>query len=287
MHCSAFGANCSRPWTLPSELQFDKVSTNKASLDRLLTRFRNATSIAVVGSSGNLRCRGYGQEIDNHSVIIRVNLGVLTAGLEEDVGGTRPCDQQILVGWSMSLQQVEKIGAMCRGMHVVSSTDPIRWDIPGPKVRSVADDNQTIIDGNWIKKVAVSMLGAEGSKWPSTGFAAMVLALSIGQHINATVDVYGMGSCEQCNKFYACLPQYDERAEQDGIDGFRHLFGKEDQVRAQWVRDGVISLRQDECPAPQCLYPNMSYPSWNTVTVHGVGIPKMLLDESDDSEHQM
>ena len=61
------------------------ISSNQSEIDALLARFRNASSIAIVGSSGNLRYRSYGADIDRHDVIIRVN-GAVTKGYEHDAG---------------------------------------------------------------------------------------------------------------------------------------------------------------------------------------------------------
>ena len=45
-----------------------------ADLERISAMANSPLSIAVVGSSGNVLHRGYGREIDNHDVVIRVNV---------------------------------------------------------------------------------------------------------------------------------------------------------------------------------------------------------------------
>ena len=54
------------------------LATSRADLDAMLDRFRLprgefARSIAVVGSSGNMLYRGFGEAIDAHDIVIRVN----------------------------------------------------------------------------------------------------------------------------------------------------------------------------------------------------------------------
>lgn len=75
------------------------VSQRPSELRALLARFANVSSVAVVGSSGNLLRRGYGPLIDAHDVVVRVN-GAVTRGYEHDCGHRH----HIVVGWYRGLQ---------------------------------------------------------------------------------------------------------------------------------------------------------------------------------------
>ena len=64
--------------------------SSEAEVTALLAAFARADgtaaqSIAVVGSSGSLLFRGFGSEIDEHDVVVRVN-GAVTEGYEHDCG---------------------------------------------------------------------------------------------------------------------------------------------------------------------------------------------------------
>ena len=55
-----------------------------------------------------------------------------------------------------------------------------------------------------VKQKAAENGGYYAGVWPSTGFLAIAVGLSVAQHISASVSVYGYGACSACNKYDDC-----------------------------------------------------------------------------------
>lgn len=117
--------NPSRPTARTEPPSFEGLAAPEA-LEEVLSRFSKpdgswATSIAVVGSSGNLLSRGYGGSIDSHDIVVRVN-GASEDGYEADAGRDR---HQIVVGWKTGLRDAFNRGALCCGVLAVV-TSPLQ-----------------------------------------------------------------------------------------------------------------------------------------------------------------
>lgn len=135
---------------------------------------------------------------------MRVN-GATTKGYEHDVGRQSSEDRpQVRVGFEKGLYDARRKGQLCCGVHVVatwaSQFHDGWWDPPSTLIRS-----------EWMASVHEKVLKQEAKKhgdyageWASTGFLAIAIALAVGQHIDASVSVYGFGSCFGCNKYDDC-----------------------------------------------------------------------------------
>lgn len=242
---------------LPS---LEGLSHYEDQVNTVLARFENVTSIAVVGSSGNLKFRGYGAEIDRHDVVIRVN-GATMRGYEHDVGFKIPA---VVVGWNLGLEEAQRRGTLAdpKTMQVVTSTDSRGegW--------SRATNPRLVVSLDWMEDA--HRILEYNSVWPSTGFFALAFGLAMGQHIGARVSVYGFGKCNECGRYNDCdgsnSSDHDEAAhvqERDGHNGY-HPFATERDVRRFWESAGAIYLREDSCdgyPDYLALPPDVT-PRW-------------------------
>ncbi|XP_051948784.1 CMP-N-acetylneuraminate-beta-galactosamide-alpha-2,3-sialyltransferase 1-like isoform X2 [Xyrauchen texanus] len=149
---------------------------------------------AVVGNSGNLLRSHYGQLIDNHDFIIRINKGP-TKGYERDVGSKT----------THRLIYPESAVDMDNSTHLVLlpfKIKDMRWLISAFTTKHItrsyvalkptinADmDKVMILHPAFIKYVYESWLHKHG-KYPSTGFITIIFAL----HICDEVNVFGFGA---------------------------------------------------------------------------------------------
>ncbi|XP_077051034.1 CMP-N-acetylneuraminate-beta-galactosamide-alpha-2,3-sialyltransferase 1-like [Siphateles boraxobius] len=149
---------------------------------------------AVVGNSGNLLASHYGQLIDSHDFVIRINKGP-TKGFEKDVGSKT----------THRVLYPESAVDMDNSTHLVllpfKITD-MRWLISVFTTRHITStyirvsptvnadrDKVMIIHPAFIKYVYESWLQKHG-KYPSTGFITLIFAL----HICDEVNVFGFGA---------------------------------------------------------------------------------------------
>ena len=204
-----------------------------ADLTKLLTAFQRAgsatpvESVAVVGSSGNLRFRGYGALIDAHDVVIRVN-GATTRGYELDCGAT---PARVVVGFNEGLIQAVHRGMLCRdcgALAVVTSSAAHRESGQAKVAHTVnaAGAQTALLKSGWMSRAHDSLGGHHGN-WPSTGFLAITSALVLKRHLGIPrLSVFGYGGCRPCVKYFDCEgtnnaerdPKY-MRAERDGKNG--------------------------------------------------------------------
>ncbi|XP_030002661.1 CMP-N-acetylneuraminate-beta-galactosamide-alpha-2,3-sialyltransferase 2-like [Sphaeramia orbicularis] len=155
----------------------------------------NCWTCSVVGNSGNLVGANYGQLIDSHDVVIRMNKG-MTKGFEEDVG--RKTTHRVmypesamdvendthLVLFPFKIMDIEWImKASTTGFYGRRSYAPI---IPKIKVNK---DLVRVVNPAFMRYVHHSWLEKTGS-YPSTGFMTVVLAM----HICNEVHVFGFGA---------------------------------------------------------------------------------------------
>lgn len=204
-----------------------------ARLRRLVT---NTTSIAVVGSSGNLRYRRRGPAIDAHDVIVRVN-NAPTVGYEDDVGG----ETTIRFAWGGGMEEARKDGLLPHASILVARG--YAWD---RAMRNARFDLYSI-HNRWVTDLHRTLLRSRANE-PSTGFDALAFAMALACEVGAPpVSVFGFGRCAPCAKYYSCSRHYGQDAEADGSDQAQHPFGEEASVRRAWSRRNVIRLFEEEC----------------------------------------
>jgi beta-galactoside alpha-2,3-sialyltransferase (sialyltransferase 4A) len=142
---------------------------------------------AVVGASRNLIGSRYGELIDAHDVVIRMNRAP-TAGFESDVGVKTTHHLM----WPKDLEESEfNREAFLLMTPITAGTEELfdrirylvkedlRWE-PG-RVRIIHPEFVKYLDDNWTN--------GQGS-YPSTGFVALMLAV----HVCDEVDVFGFGA---------------------------------------------------------------------------------------------
>jgi beta-galactoside alpha-2,3-sialyltransferase (sialyltransferase 4A) len=142
---------------------------------------------AVVGASRNLIGSHYGELIDAHDVIIRMNRAP-TAGFESDVGVKTTHHLM----WPKDLEESEfNREAFLLMTPITAGTEELfdrirylvkedlRWE-PG-RVRIIHPEFVKYLHENWTK--------GQGA-YPSTGFVAVMLAV----HVCDEVDVFGFGA---------------------------------------------------------------------------------------------
>lgn len=69
----------------------------------------------------------------------------------------------------------------------------------------LGDNPAFFVDSPWADAVHDVQLWSAGEA-PSTGFMAIAFAVAIAGQLNATVDVYGFGRCQECSKYYVSFP---------------------------------------------------------------------------------
>jgi len=143
---------------------------------------------AVVGPSRNLVDSGYGELIDAHNVVIRINRAP-TVGFESDVG-TKTTHQVMwpkedLEEWEFHRNAFLLMSPVTAGtadlFHAIRILveDHLRWE-PG---------RANIIHPEFIKYVDEKWIGGRGES-PSTGLIALMFAV----HVCDDVNVFGFGA---------------------------------------------------------------------------------------------
>jgi len=222
----------------------------------LLHRWKNA-SIAVVGSSGNLRYRGHGAEIDSHDIVVRINAAT-THGFEEDVGNRTT----MRVSWSKGAKTVlhNRMATTAeiqvgRGFEDWRNVLPVSmqaaFEASGDTRRLPGSPLLLMLDQAWLECLHLAILRSRANE-PSTGFDALALALALNAELARAhrtrprpVSVYGFGACPPCAKYDACT---GDSSEANGVDG-QHPFHLEKLAREAWHQAGVIRLTEQSCEA--------------------------------------
>ncbi|KAK7139449.1 hypothetical protein R3I93_016555 [Phoxinus phoxinus] len=149
---------------------------------------------AVVGNSGNLLRSHYGQLIDSHDFVIRINKGP-TKGFEKDVGSKTTHrilypesavdvdNSTHLVLLPFKIEDMRWLISVFTTRHITSTYIRVRPTVNADR------DKVMIIHPAFIKYVYESWLQKHG-KYPSTGFITLILAL----HICDEVNVFGFGA---------------------------------------------------------------------------------------------
>nr|XP_034982064.1 CMP-N-acetylneuraminate-beta-galactosamide-alpha-2,3-sialyltransferase 1 [Zootoca vivipara]XP_034982065.1 CMP-N-acetylneuraminate-beta-galactosamide-alpha-2,3-sialyltransferase 1 [Zootoca vivipara]XP_034982066.1 CMP-N-acetylneuraminate-beta-galactosamide-alpha-2,3-sialyltransferase 1 [Zootoca vivipara]XP_034982067.1 CMP-N-acetylneuraminate-beta-galactosamide-alpha-2,3-sialyltransferase 1 [Zootoca vivipara]XP_034982068.1 CMP-N-acetylneuraminate-beta-galactosamide-alpha-2,3-sialyltransferase 1 len=168
--------------------------------DQLLERSGSrCRRCAVVGNSGNLKQSQYGQEIDNHDFVFRMNKAP-TAGYESDVGSKTTHHFVYPESYKELSENVSMIVIPFKTLDlrwVVSAltTGTINHTyIPVPRKIKVNKGKILIYHPFFIKYVYDNWLHHHG-RYPSTGFLSVIFAL----HICDEVDIYGFGADSKGN----------------------------------------------------------------------------------------
>ncbi|CAM4638680.1 unnamed protein product [Leuciscus chuanchicus] len=149
---------------------------------------------AVVGNSGNLLASHYGQLIDSHDFVIRINKGP-TKGFEKDVGSKTTHrilypesavdvdNSTHLVLLPFKIEDMRWLISVFTTRHITNTYIRVRPSVNADR------DKVMIIHPVFIKYVYESWLQKHG-KYPSTGFITLIFAL----HICDQVNVFGFGA---------------------------------------------------------------------------------------------
>ncbi|XP_056597338.1 CMP-N-acetylneuraminate-beta-galactosamide-alpha-2,3-sialyltransferase 1-like isoform X2 [Triplophysa dalaica] len=165
----------------------DEEHYSDASLDRCRT-------CAVVGNSGNLLKSQYGELIDSHDFVIRINKGP-TKGYERDVGSKTTHriiypESAVDIDESTNLILVPFKILDLRWLISIFTTKHITSTYTDVKGSLNADmDRVMIVHPAFIKYVYDNWSQRHG-RYPSTGFITLILAL----HICDEVNVFGFGA---------------------------------------------------------------------------------------------
>ncbi|XP_051728677.1 CMP-N-acetylneuraminate-beta-galactosamide-alpha-2,3-sialyltransferase 1-like isoform X2 [Ctenopharyngodon idella] len=149
---------------------------------------------AVVGNSGNLLGSHYGQLIDSHDFVIRINKGP-TKGFENDVGSKTTHrilypesavdvdNSTHLVLLPFKITDMRWLISVFTTRHITSTYIRVRPTVNADR------DKVMIIHPAFMKYIYDSWLEKHG-KYPSTGFITLIFAL----HICDQVNVFGFGA---------------------------------------------------------------------------------------------
>ncbi|CAM2107055.1 CMP-N-acetylneuraminate-beta-galactosamide-alpha-2,3-sialyltransferase 1 isoform X1 [Caretta caretta] len=160
-------------------------------LERDVSRCRRC---AVVGNSGNLRQSQYGQDIDAHDFVLRMNRAP-TAGFESDVGSKTTHHFVYPESFRDLAENVSMIVIPFKTLDlrwIVSAltTGTINFTyVPVPRKIKVKRDKILVYHPVFIKYVYDHWLQHHG-RYPSTGILSVIFAL----HLCDEVDVYGFGA---------------------------------------------------------------------------------------------
>ncbi|XDV33919.1 hypothetical protein PO909_004161 [Leuciscus waleckii] len=149
---------------------------------------------AVVGNSGNLLRSNYGQLIDSHDFVIRINKGP-TKGYEKDVGSKTTHrilypesavdldDNTHLVLFPFKIRDMQWLISTFTTRHITRTYTRVKSSI------KVNKNKVMILHPGFIKYAYEKWLQKNG-KYPSTGFITIVFAL----HVCDQVNVFGFGA---------------------------------------------------------------------------------------------
>lgn len=183
---------------------------------------------AVVGASRNLLESRYGDLIDAHDLVIRINRAP-TDDFDSDVG-TRTTHH---VMWPRPLEEDQYDRDAYLLMTPIATNTPHvferilelvveSWDWNLDKVRIVHPEFVKYLHENWTE---------ERKQYPSTGFIALMLAL----HVCDEVDVFGFGAdaSGRWDRYYE-----DEAVDSSGI----HAGDFEGQLRREMEEKGLLKV---------------------------------------------
>ncbi|KAM9387877.1 CMP-N-acetylneuraminate-beta-galactosamide-alpha-2,3-sialyltransferase 1 [Phaethornis superciliosus] len=149
---------------------------------------------AVVGNSGNLLQSQYGQDIDSHDFVLRMNRAP-TTGYESDVGSKTTHQfvypesyKELAENVSMILIPFKTLDL--RWVVTALTTGTINFTyVPVPRKIKVKKEKVLVYNPAFMKYVYENWLQNHG-RYPSTGFLSLIFAL----HVCDEVNVYGFGA---------------------------------------------------------------------------------------------
>ena len=235
-------------WVTPEVLDWwahritieDLEGVNPKAAKRMLWRVPEASPVfrkppgrrlcAVVGASRNLLGSSYGDLIDAHDMVFRVNRAP-TEKYATDVGK----DTTHHVMWPRELEEWEFDRNAFLLMTPIAASNPdifdgivrlaehdLGWDLG--RVRIIHPEFVRYVHQNWTE---------DRGGYPSTGFIALMIAL----HVCDEVDVFGFGADAQgrWDRYY-----------QDNPDDVRkfHPTDFEGQLRREMEKNGILKVFQ-------------------------------------------
>lgn len=196
-------------WWMMLQPQFKSHNTNEV-LEKLFQivpgenpyRFRDPQQCrrcAVVGNSGNLRGSGYGQEVDSHNFIMRMNQAP-TVGFEKDVGSRTThhfmypeSAKNLPANVSFVLVPFKALDLMWIASAL--STGQIRFTYAPVKSFLRVDKEKVQIYNPAFFKYIHDRWTEHHGRYPSTGMLVLFFAL----HVCDEVNVYGFGADSRGN----------------------------------------------------------------------------------------
>ncbi|XP_066481085.1 CMP-N-acetylneuraminate-beta-galactosamide-alpha-2,3-sialyltransferase 1 [Tiliqua scincoides] len=190
------GRNCSKGIKETIQELFEIIP---GDVDLLLEKESRCRRCAVVGNSGNLNQSQYGQEIDNHDFVFRMNKAP-TVGFESDVGSKTTHHFVYPESYRELAENVSmvvipfKILDLCWVISALTTGTINYTYVPVPSKIKANKDKILIYHPHFIKYVYDTWLQQQG-RHPSTGFLSVIFAL----HICDEVDLYGFGTDSKGN----------------------------------------------------------------------------------------
>jgi hypothetical protein len=173
-------------------------------------------SVALVGNGTSLLGKGYGIEIDDHDVVVRMNAAP-TAEYEEDVGSRtdwRVLNDILIHGWSLSVYQTPKDWIKTlhnSGLILRKTTDKKQQQVLG-----ILEDreNKVLTVTSEFHETITTVRNRIGVPKISTGLFSLLLFINVTR----SIDLYGYD-------FYQSNGHYWEKATADPTSN--HDFSKE------------------------------------------------------------
>ncbi|KAM9607909.1 CMP-N-acetylneuraminate-beta-galactosamide-alpha-2,3-sialyltransferase 2 [Trichechus inunguis] len=196
-------------WWMMLQPQFKSHNTNEV-LEKLFQivpgenpyRFRDphqCRRCAVVGNSGNLRGSGYGQDVDGHNFIMRMNQAP-TVGFEQDVGSRTThhfmypeSAKNLPANVSFVLVPFKALDLLWIASAL--STGQIRFTYAPVKSFLRVDKEKVQIYNPAFFKYIHDRWTEHHGRYPSTGMLVLFFAL----HVCDEVNVYGFGADSRGN----------------------------------------------------------------------------------------
>jgi beta-galactoside alpha-2,3-sialyltransferase (sialyltransferase 4A) len=224
-------------WWISRLTREDDGGVTQEAAQRMFSRFpeqgpvfsssRKRRICAVVGPSRNLLESGYGDLIDAHDVVIRINRAP-TNDFDSDVGKKtthhvmwpRPLDEDQFDRRAFLLMIPVATNTVSIFDRIVELAVHFEWD--PERVRIIHPEFVKYLHENWTK---------ERRHYPSTGFIALMMAL----HLCDEVDVFGFGA--------DASGRWDRYYEDDPVDasGF-HPVDYEGQLRRDMEEKGILKV---------------------------------------------
>ncbi|XP_044076853.1 CMP-N-acetylneuraminate-beta-galactosamide-alpha-2,3-sialyltransferase 2-like isoform X2 [Siniperca chuatsi] len=156
-------------------------------------------SCAVVGNSGNLQRSGYGNLINSHDSVIRMNKAV-TRGFEKDVGNRTTHhflypESAVDVDRGVSLVLLPFKLRDLEWLTSALSTGKVKMTYMRVKERVEADKDKVLVVNPVFFKYVYDRWTEHQGRYPSTGMLAIIFAL----HTCDQVSVFGYGANQQGN----------------------------------------------------------------------------------------